>query len=87
MMSEQSDQISGDKSLKERVAEAVDTIRPFLQNDGGDIELIDVQENGVVQVQLQGACSGCPCAAVTLKQGVERTLKEKVPEVTEVISV
>lgn len=75
------------KSVKERVAVVIDQIRPYLQNDGGDIELIDVDDQGVVKVRLRGACSGCPSAAMTLKMGVERNLKAHVPEVTEVVPV
>ena len=74
-------------SLKERVASAIEQIRPLLQGDGGDIELVNVDDNGVVQVRLQGACAGCPARQMTLKQGVERTLQEKIPEVTEVVAV
>ena len=73
--------------LKQRVAVVMDTIRPMLQADGGDIELVDVTEEGVVQVRLRGACAGCPGAQMTLKMGVERVLKEKVPEVAEVVCV
>ena len=74
-------------SVKERVAAVVDTIRPMIQADGGDLELVDVTEDGVVQVRLHGACVGCPGAQMTLKMGVERNLKEKVPEVSEVVCV
>lgn len=73
--------------LRERVAEVIDGIRPYIQGDGGDIELVDVQPDGTVQVRLSGACSGCPHAAVTLKMGVERTLREHVPEIKEVVNV
>ncbi len=74
--------------LREKVEEALDGIRPALQADGGDVALVDVdEENGVVKVQLQGACSGCPSAQITLVMGVERAIKEKVPEVKEVLSV
>ena len=73
--------------LRQRVEEALDAIRPNLQADGGDIELIDVGEDGVVKVRLQGACSGCPMAKVTLKRGVEARLKADVPEVVAVESV
>ncbi|MBI5599754.1 MAG: NifU family protein [Deltaproteobacteria bacterium] len=74
--------------LRERVEEALDGIRPALQADGGDIMLVDVDEkNGVVKVQLQGACSGCPSAQMTLAMGVERAIREKVPEIKEVLSV
>ena len=74
--------------LDARVQEVIDTIRPLLQADGGDIELVSTDaETGKVFVRLQGACKGCPGAAMTLKMGVERHLKEKVPEVTEVVAV
>ena len=73
--------------MKEKVASAIETMRPMLQNDGGDITLIDVdEETGVVKVALQGACSCCPHAAQTLKLGVEAKLKEEVPEVREVVA-
>ncbi len=72
---------------KEDVSKAIQDVRPSLQADGGDIELVDVTEDGVVKVQLQGACNGCPMAQMTLKQGVEQYLKEKIPQVTAVESV
>ena len=75
------------KSLKDRVIEVIDGIRPMLQNDGGDIEFVDIDADNVVKVRLQGACKGCPSAAMTLKMGVERLLKERVPEVKEVIAM
>lgn len=74
-------------SLRDRVCQVIDKIRPAIQSHGGDLEFVDVDENGAVQVRLQGACVGCPSAAMTFKFGVERTLKEQVPEVTEVICV
>ena len=73
--------------MKEEVIAALETIRPALQADGGDVELVDVTEDGVVRVRLQGACHGCPMAQMTLKDGIERVLKEQVPGVTEVESV
>lgn len=74
--------------FKERVEEALDRIRPALQADGGDVRLVDVDEkNGVVRVELQGACSGCPSSQITLAMGIERAIKEMVPEVKEVLSV
>ncbi len=76
-----------EESIKQRVAAVVETIRPIIQADGGDLELVDVTEDGVVQVRLHGACVGCPGAQMTLKMGVERNLKEKVPEVSEVVCV
>ena len=70
--------------MKERVQAALDIIRPALQADGGDVELVDVSEDGVVKVKLVGACRGCPMSQLTLANGVERVLKEQVPEVTRV---
>ncbi len=67
--------------MKEKVQQVIDQIRPNLQADGGDIELVDVTPEGIVKVKLQGACHGCPGAAMTLKMGVERMLKKHVPEV------
>ncbi|MFC1907776.1 NifU family protein [Chloroflexota bacterium] len=72
--------------MKEKVETALAQIRPALQADGGDVELIDVKD-GVVSLKLKGACGGCPMASVTLRQGIERTLKEQVPEVKEVVAV
>ena len=72
--------------MKEKVQAAIDKIRPMLQADGGDVELVSV-ENGIVKVRLQGACAGCPMSQMTLKQGVERLLKENIPEVVSVESV
>lgn len=66
--------------MRERVEKALENIRPALQADGGDIELVDV-ENGVVKVRLKGACGSCPSALMTLKHGVEARLKEEIPEV------
>jgi len=72
---------------KERVQEALDLIRPALQADGGDVELVDVLEDGVVKVALQGACRGCPMSQLTLANGVERVLKEQIPEIVRVEAV
>ncbi len=74
-------------TLRERVAAIINQLRPAIQGDGGDLELVDVDDNGIVQVRLHGACVGCPSAAMTLKFGVERNLKANVPEVTEVVCV
>lgn len=71
-----------EKSLRQRVQDALDLVRPALQADGGDVELVDVTEDGIVKVRLQGACGGCPMASMTLQMGIERTLKQQVPEVT-----
>ncbi len=72
--------------MREKVEAALAQIRPALQADGGDVELVDVSE-GVVKVRLQGACGGCPMASMTLKNGIERILKEQIPEVKEVVAV
>jgi len=69
--------------MREQVENVINQIRPLLQADGGDIELVDV-EDGVVKVRLRGACAGCPGAQMTLKMGVERKLKEEIPEVKRV---
>jgi Fe-S cluster biogenesis protein NfuA len=69
---------------KEQVQAALDKIRPALQADGGDVELVEIADDGVVKVALQGACRGCPMSQITLANGVERVLKEEIPEVTRV---
>ncbi len=73
--------------MKERVEEAMKSIRPLLQADGGDVELVEVTEDGVVKVRLTGACGGCPMSQITLSRGIEVRLKAVVPEVTRVESV
>lgn len=73
--------------LKQRVESALNEVRPALQADGGNVELIDVTENGKVTLRLTGACGGCPMSQMTLKMGIERVLKQRVPEVKEVISI
>lgn len=74
--------------MRGKIEKALDNIRPALQADGGDIRLVDVDEaKGIVRVQLQGACAGCPSSQITLAMGVERAIKEEVPEVKEVLSV
>ena len=72
--------------MKEKVEAALAKIRPALQADGGDVELVGV-EDGVVKVSLTGACAGCPMSTMTLKQGIERILKEEIPEIKEVVAV
>ena len=72
---------------KTKIKETLDEIRPQLQADGGDLELVSIEEDGTVKVKLKGACAGCPGAAMTLRFGVERLLKEAVPTVTSVVSV
>lgn len=71
-------------SIKERVQKVIDTIRPQIQGDGGDVEFVDIDDNNVVTVRLTGACVGCPMAQLTLKGGIERIVKQQVPEVTAV---
>lgn len=75
------------KTIQEQVEEVIGMIRPRLQNDGGDIELVGIDPDNTVRVRLQGACRGCPGAAMTLKMGVERLLKEQVPDVKQVVAV
>jgi Fe-S cluster biogenesis protein NfuA len=70
----------------EEVQKVLELVRPALQADGGDVELIDVSDDGIVKVKLVGACGHCPMSTMTLKMGIERTLKEKIPGVKEVIS-
>ena len=72
--------------MKEKIQIAIDRVRPALQADGGDVELVEVND-GVVSVRLTGACGGCPMASMTLKDGIERVIREEVPEVKEVIAV
>jgi len=74
-------------NLKEKVEVALNDVRPSLQADGGNVELVDVTDEGKVSVKLTGACGSCPMSQMTLKMGIEKVLKEKVPEVKEVISV
>ncbi len=73
--------------MQEEVKKVLDMIRPALQADGGDVELVEVTEDGVVKVKLVGACGHCPMSTMTLKNGIEKTLKQKVPGVKEVVSV
>ena len=73
--------------MREKVETALAQIRPALQADGGDVELVDVTDEGVVKLKLKGACSGCPMSAMTLKHGIERLLKQHIPEIKEVVAV
>jgi Fe-S cluster biogenesis protein NfuA len=73
--------------LREKVQEVINLIRPAVQADGGDIELVNVLDDGVVQIRFHGACHGCPSSTMTLQMGIERNLREKVPEVTRVVPV
>ncbi len=76
-----------EKTLQEKVQDTIDTIRESLQSHGGDVELVSIDQDNTVKVRLQGACQGCPGATMTMKMGIERILKEKVPEVKEVVAV
>lgn len=73
--------------MREQVEKALDKVRGMLMADGGNVELVDVSEEGVVKVRLTGACSGCPLSQVTLKMGIEGALKQEIPQIKEVISV
>ena len=85
-MNPESNDSYSDQSLRDRVAEVLNEIRPAMQMDGGDVELVDVVD-GVVQVRLKGACNGCPMAGATLSNGIEAVLKERIPEVVRVEAV
>jgi Fe-S cluster biogenesis protein NfuA len=78
--------MSDTNSIKERVKKALDRVRPYLQSDGGDIDLVDVTEDMTVKVRLTGACHGCPYSMQTLKAGVEQAIMKEVPEIKRVIS-
>ena len=73
--------------VKEKVESVLNRIKPSLQADGGDVELVDVSPEGLVKVRLTGACKGCPMSQITLKMGIEKVIKQEVPEVKEVIAV
>jgi Fe-S cluster biogenesis protein NfuA len=73
--------------MKEEVQKAIDLIRPSLQADGGDVELVDVSAEGIVKVKLTGACRGCPMSQMTLKMGIEKVIKKQIPDIKEVIAV
>ena len=74
-------------TLKEKIESALDKVRPSLQADGGDVQLVDVDDDGIVKVKLMGACGGCPMSQMTLTMGVERKLKEEIPGVKAVVAV
>ena len=76
-----------DQTLEEKVKDTIESLRSALQSHGGDVELVSIDEDNTVNVRLQGACQGCPGAAMTMKSGIERILKEKIPEVKEVVAV
>ncbi len=74
-------------TIRERVINALERVRPYLQSDGGDISLVEITEDNTVKVKLQGACHGCPYSIQTLKAGVEQALLKEVPEIKKVVSV
>ncbi|MEA2707941.1 MAG: hypothetical protein QOF78_542 [Phycisphaerales bacterium] len=74
-------------SIRERVQSVIDLIRPAVQADGGDIEVVDITAENVVQIRFHGACHGCPSSTMTLQMGIERNLREKVTEITQVVPV
>jgi Fe-S cluster biogenesis protein NfuA len=73
--------------MKDRIEKALDKVRPMLQADGGNVELVEVTSDGVVKLKLQGSCGCCPMSQMTLKNGIERIIKQEVPEVKEVIAI
>jgi Fe-S cluster biogenesis protein NfuA len=73
--------------MRDKVAAVLDKIRPALQADGGDVELVEVTDDGMVKLKLTGACAGCPMSTITLKNGIERILKEQITEIKEVVAV
>jgi Fe-S cluster biogenesis protein NfuA len=79
--------MSENSSIRERVLNALERVRPYLQSDGGDISLVDISDDNIVKVKLQGACHGCPFSIQTLKAGVEQALMQEVPEIKSVDSV
>jgi Fe-S cluster biogenesis protein NfuA len=79
--------MSDKNSIRERVLQALEKVRPYLQSDGGDISLVEITEDNTVKVKLQGACHGCPYSVQTLKAGVEQVLLKEVPEISKVESV
>jgi Fe-S cluster biogenesis protein NfuA len=81
------DKHKGARVMRERVQAALSQVRPTLQKDGGDVVLVEVTDDGIVRVQLTGACKGCPMSQMTLKEGIEKFIKAEVPEVSKVESV
>lgn len=78
---------SSSEDLHDQVQEVLDRIRPAIQEDGGDVELVSITPDGTVRIRFQGACIGCPSSEITLRDGLARNLREKVPQVREVIAV
>jgi len=78
---------NAEKTMEEKVQDTIENVRAALQSHGGDVELVGIDQDNTVRVRLQGACQGCPGAAMTMKMGIERILREKVPEIKEVVAV
>ena len=76
-----------EQTIEEKVKEIIETIRASLQSHGGDVELVGIDDDNTVSVRLQGACQGCPGATMTMKMGIERILKERIPEIKQVVAV
>jgi len=74
-------------SIRDRVLDVINLIRPAIQADGGDIELVDISDDGIVQIRFHGACVGCPSSTMTLQYGIERNLRDKVPQIKQVVPV
>lgn len=74
-------------TLRRQVEQAIDLVRPAIQADGGDVELVDVLEGGIVQIRFHGTCQGCPSAGMTLHMGIERVLRDRVPQISQVVAV
>ena len=85
LMTEQAE--TAQTAMKEKVEAALAQVRPMLQRDGGDVELVEITDDGIAKVRLQGACQGCPMAQMTLQMGIERVLKEMVPDIKSVQAV
>ena len=75
------------KPLRVRVSDVLNLIRPAVQADGGDVELVDVRDDGTVSIRFHGACNGCPSSNMTLHSGIERTIRDRVPEIAKVVAV
>jgi Fe-S cluster biogenesis protein NfuA len=78
---------AGSEPLRAKVQTVLDQIRPAIQADGGDVELVDVKADGIVEIRFHGACNGCPSSTMTLQSGIERNLRDRLPEVSAVIPV
>tara|TARA_R110002073_G_scaffold118918_6_gene259494 strand:- start:8941 stop:9216 length:276 start_codon:yes stop_codon:yes gene_type:complete len=87
LMTENTASQNAPQTLHDRVAFVIDRIRPAVQNDGGDIELVEVTNEGIVKIRMHGACVGCPSSDMTLRIGIERNLKDRIPEITAVEAV